>query len=231
MAARDAQKDQSYFLWTLTQEKLARCLFPIGDYLKPQVREIARKAGLPTAEKKDSQGICFLGKITLADFLKRYIPGKPGWVMSTAGKILGTHEGAQFYTIGQRQGIGNVKHAKGNRVHAPVYVADKDMGRNVVIVAEGADNSALYRNSVTLTDINFISPVPPSLIRANKRIGENKIQVLARVRYRQPLTPATLRGNTLVFSKPQRFVAPGQSAVFYSKTHELLGGGVIINSK
>ncbi|KKW45906.1 MAG: tRNA 2-thiouridine(34) synthase MnmA [Candidatus Liptonbacteria bacterium RIFCSPHIGHO2_01_FULL_56_18b] len=231
LAARDAQKDQSYFLWTLTQEKLARCLFPIGDYLKPQVREIARKAGLPTAEKKDSQGICFLGKITLADFLKRYIPGKPGWVMSTAGKILGTHEGAQFYTIGQRQGIGNVKHAKGNRVHAPVYVADKDMGRNVVIVAEGADNSALYRNSVTLTDINFISPVPPSLIRANKRIGENKIQVLARVRYRQPLTPATLRGNTLVFSKPQRFVAPGQSAVFYSKTHELLGGGVIINSK
>jgi tRNA-specific 2-thiouridylase len=243
LAARDAQKDQSYFLWTLTQEQLRHCLFPIGDYLKPEVREIARRAGLPTAEKKDSQGICFLGKVTLADFLKQYLPEKRGAVLSLAGEKIGEHYGAHFYTIGQREGIGNVKRQKGVRTHAPLYVAEKDVRGNTVVVAEGADNPALYRREIELSDLNFIRSLP-SLIRANRRI-----RVFARLRYRQPLASAVLveqktgdgkqGGWKLVFDKPQKFAAPGQSAVFYKKCHgsrvrgqgkgeyEMLGGGVI----
>ncbi|TSC81678.1 MAG: tRNA-specific 2-thiouridylase, partial [Parcubacteria group bacterium Gr01-1014_20] len=102
--AKDKNKDQSYFLWTLGQKQLGHALFPVGDYLKSEVREIARKAGLPTAEKKDSQGICFVGKVTLDDFLKEYLPEKRGEVFSVSGEKLGEHNGAHFYTIGQRQG-------------------------------------------------------------------------------------------------------------------------------
>lgn len=207
--ARDGNKDQSYFLWTLTQGQLKRCLFPIGDYLKSEVREIARRAGLPTAEKKDSQGICFLGKVTLADFLKNYIAGEKGEVLTTDGVKVGSHEGAEFYTIGQRHvGVGGLT--------KPHYVAEKDVKANTVIVAEGADNPALYRKAIGLTSLNFISP--------DFREGK----VLARVRYRQPLSSAKLTGNKLVFDSPQKFVAPGQSAVFYSVEGGLLGGGVIM---
>src|SRR6202044_2818958 len=101
-SARDKNKDQSYFLWTLTQSQLAHCLFPIGDYIKPEVRAIAARAGLPTAAKKDSQGICFLGDISIADFLKQYIPEKRGALVTTTGERIGEHYGAEFYTIGQR---------------------------------------------------------------------------------------------------------------------------------
>ena len=253
LAARDAQKDQSYFLWTLTQEKLEHCLFPIGDYLKSEVREIARKAGLPTAEKKDSQGICFLGKITLADFLKQYLPEKRGEVLLALSDVegnpryekIGEHIGAHFYTIGQRQGVGNLKHQKGNTVHAPVYVAEKNIAANTLTVAEGENNPALYRTSVELDKISFISTPFNSNVLKNIRI-----QVLARVRYRQSFFRATLHISNsrelensknndrfivkreiigkLIFEKPQKFVAPGQSAVFYSDSGEMLGGGVIV---
>lgn len=230
--AKDKNKDQSYFLWTLTQKQLRRCLFPIGDHLKPEVREIARKAGLPTAEKKDSQGICFLGKVTLADFLKQYIPEKRGAVLDLAGAKLGEHGGAHFYTIGQRhigikRQVSGIKRSGDTR---PLYVAEKNVRENVVVVAEGAENPALYRKEITLAEVNFTRPLP-SLIRANRRIRSDTLRVFARVRYRQPLAPArlTLAGGKaeLIFDKSQKFVAPGQSAVFYSRKGELLGGGVI----
>ncbi len=267
--AKDGNKDQSYFLWTLTQEKLRHCLFPIGDYLKSEVREIARKAGLPTAEKKDSQGICFLGQVTLADFLAQYIPERNGAVLNLKGEKLGEHSGAHLYTLGQREGIGNIKHQKGMHTHTPLYVAEKDVRTNTIVVAEGDDNPALYKNEIELADTNFLMPDLPSLIRAN-----GGIRVLARVRYRQPLAAATLiyadstqtnaeknsprqsaaassrksASFRVLFEKPQKAIAPGQSAVFYlpcrssakagvsrrsdtkageENSYEMLGGGVI----
>jgi len=221
--AKDQNKDQSYFLWTLKPEQIARCLFPIGDYLKSEVREMAKKAGLPTAEKKDSQGICFLGKVTLADFLKNYIPARRGAVLNTAGKKVGEHEGAEFYTIGQRHlGIKNYESGiRGRHETPPVYVAEKNVETNTVVVAEGRENPAWYRKEVKLTDVNFINPVI-----------HNSESVMARVRYRQPLAEARIindeSGIRLIFEKPQKFVASGQSAVFYSLEGEMLGGGVII---
>lgn len=230
-AAKDNNKDQSYFLWTLTQNQIERCLFPIGDHLKSEVREIARKAGLSTADKKDSQGICFLGKVTLRDFLESYIPKKTGPVFTTEGKKIGEHIGGQFYTIGQRH--------IGVSYHEQVYVAEKNIKTNTVTVAEGSENSALFKKEIELRNLNFINPINDSPIRANC-----SIEVLARVRYRQPLSKAELRENRLVFKNPQKFVAPGQSVVFYSKVNpsslsarsgrnsdgsefRMLGGGVI----
>jgi len=214
-AAKDKGKDQSYFLWTLTQNQLRYCLFPIGDYKKTEVRAIARRAGLPTADKKDSQGICFLGKITLADFLKRYIPEKHGEVFTTAGKKVGEHSGAYFYTIGQRHGLG-ISGAK------PYYVSEKDTSQNTIVVAEGEDHPALYRKELELVSVNWISGVAPRL----------PLNVFARVRYRQKLAPVRIArhgsGVELVFRSPQKFVAAGQSAVFYGKDGEMLGGGVIV---
>ncbi|MDP3947448.1 MAG: tRNA 2-thiouridine(34) synthase MnmA [bacterium] len=242
--AKDKNKDQSYFLWTLTPEVLSRCLFPIGDYTKPEVRRMARRFGLPTAEKKDSQGICFLGKVSLCEFLKTRIPERLGAVVTTDGKKIGEHRGAWFYTIGQRHiGVANRGIARTERGTTrtkdadPLYVAAKDVKTNTLVVAEGNDNPALYRTKVTLADVSFIRSLP-SLIRGNKGIMENKIHVLARVRYRQPLAPATLvikrheirsKGSrySLIFDRPQKFVASGQSAVLYSARGEVLGGGVI----
>ncbi len=225
-AARDSAKDQSYFLWTLTQEQLKHCLFPIGDYLKSEVREIARRVGLPTAEKKDSQGICFLGQIALGDFLKKYIKPKRGVVLTVSGEKIGEHEGAYYYTIGQRHlGIANRKAQSANS--EPFYVAEKNVKTNTITVAEGAENPALYRKEVELTSPNFIDSAYHSTIRAN-----GGVSVLARVRYRQPLFNASfiIRNSLfkLVFDKPQKFVAAGQSAVFYAENGELLGGGIIL---
>lgn len=220
--AKDKNKDQSYFLWTLTQEQLKYCLFPIGDYLKSEVREIAKGAGLPTATKKDSQGICFIGKVTIADFLSRYIPEDKGIVVSTSGEKLGEHNGAQFYTIGQRHLGVNLRFPRRDIQSdtLPVYVVDKNVVSNTVVVAEGDENPALYRNELKLFNINFVRGVPAS--------GK----VTARVRYRQSLSEAILSLNSdsegdLIFSRPQKFVASGQSAVFYSQDGKMLGGGVI----
>lgn len=222
-AARDKSKDQSYFLWTLTQKELRHCLFPIGDYLKSEVRAPARRAGLPTAEKKDSQGICFLGNISVDDFLKQYIPERRGSLVTTEGKKIGEHSGTEFYTIGQRHIDADFKFPKTGRAapRAPFYIVGKDMTTNTLIVAEGSENAALYRKNIELVGVNIVgSSVPDGM-------------VFARVRYRQPLAEAAIsrlpNGNyRLIFTKSQKFVAPGQSAVFYSKDGEMLGGGVII---
>ena len=241
MEAKDKNKDQSYFLWTLTPEQLKYCLFPIGGHTKPEVREIARKAGLPTAEKKDSQGICFLGQVDLEDFLKQYLPEKPGDIITTEGDVVGQHEGIYFYTIGQRH-LGVDLKVK-NPDHKPYYVAGKDLKTNTLIVAEGDDNLALFKKEMNLRQVNFMSPEVRQILNT-----KYQLPVFARVRYRQPLIRATLiytdkgRIDTdidshrsvsrsasvrVVFTEPVKFVAPGQSAVFYSKKGELLGGGVI----
>ena len=193
---------------------------------------MAKKAGLSTAEKKDSQGICFLGKITLQDFLSQYIREKKGDVVTVSGDKIGEHKGAEFYTIGQRHiGIMNYEsRIKGRHDIQPHYVAEKDIKTNTVVVVEGSDDSALYKQKINLANVNFLNQFVASLIRSNKRIA-----VLARIRYRQPLAKATLishrssiTSHQLIFDEPQKFVAPGQSAVFYTKDSEMLGGGVIV---
>ena len=228
-------------MWTLTQAQLKHALFPIGDYLKPEVREIARKAGLPTAEKKDSQGICFLGKVTLVDFLKEYIPEKRGEVLSVSGRTLGEHNGAHFYTIGQRQGIGNLKHQKGFTEHKPLYVTRKDVQTNTVTVS-GQEEADTLRE-VGLIDLNIITGED---LRQN--LPDSGLPVLVRFRYRQALVNARIMnkelGIRLVFDQPQKFIASGQSAVFYVEKGNpslrsgrrpstnsglrMLGGGIIM---
>jgi tRNA-specific 2-thiouridylase len=224
--ARDLHKDQSYFLWTLTQEQLRHCLFPIGGYTKPQVRKLAKKFELPNAEKKDSQGICFLGQVSVPEFLSRYIKPKRGLVLDTEGSVLGEHRGAWYYTIGQRHlGINLQKRTK-THDQKPHYVASKDVRANTIVVAEGESNQALYRNEVELRDIHFI--------RGRRPPGTRSLTVRARVRYRQSLVQGVLEISTrnrkrgkLSFATPQKSIAPGQSAVFYSKSGEMLGGGII----
>jgi tRNA-specific 2-thiouridylase len=228
--AKDPNKDQSYFLWTLTAKQLRHCLFPIGDYLKPKVREIARRASLPTADKKDSQGICFLGMIDIFEFLKKYIPEHRGALVTTAGEAIGEHFGSEFYTIGERHINADFKFPKaGAAARKPFYVAAKNSKTNTVTLAEGSENPALYKKEIGLTSVHFIDPLFANL----RKLANKKLQVLARVRYRQPLAKAVLSGGArgkakLVFAKPQKFIAPGQSAVFYAKNGVMLGGGVIL---
>ncbi|MFA5098967.1 MAG: tRNA 2-thiouridine(34) synthase MnmA [Candidatus Paceibacterota bacterium] len=214
--AKDKNKDQSYFLWTLTPDQLKYCLFPIGDYIKPQVRKIAKAAGLITADKKDSQGVCFLGKIKLEDFLKKYIPKKKGKVLDSKGNIIGEHRGVQFYTIGQRHIDAKINFPACKKDRQPYYVAEKDKKTNTLVLAEGSENPSLFKKEVELVNVNFF----------------HSGSVMARVRYRQPLFLASLiidkSSVKLVFAKPVKFVAPGQSAVFYDKKDRLLGGGVIL---
>ena len=222
--AKDKNKDQSYFLWTLMQKQLKHCLFPIGDYLKSDVRKIARKADLSTAEKKDSQGICFLGKVTLDEFLKQYIPEKRGEVLSVSGEKLGEHKGAHFYTIGQRHINAEIRNLKSEirKDRQPFYVAEKDVKTNTLILAEGNDNNLLFKKEIRLSSLNWI-PV---------KFSTSAQKVFVRVRYRQPLIKAKLfsaKGRyKLIFSEPVKFVASGQSAVFYDKDGEMLGGGIIL---
>jgi tRNA-specific 2-thiouridylase len=225
-AARDKGKDQSYFLWTLTQNELQHCMFPIGDLLKSEVRAMARRGGLPTAEKRDSQGICFLGDISVDDFLKQYIPERRGALVTTEGKMIGEHSGAEFYTIGQRHINADFKFPKTGHAVArmPYYVSGKDAATNTVVVAEGSENPALYRKEIEIATVNIVGGLSG---------GVPDGAILARVRYRQPLAEAAIlrlpNGNyRLIFARAQKFVAPGQSAVFYDADGEMLGGGVIV---
>jgi tRNA-specific 2-thiouridylase len=240
--AEDKNKDQSYFLWTLTQEQLKHSLFPLGDITKPEVRVIAKKVGLPTAEKKDSQGVCFLGMIDMKDFLTSFIKEERGEVRMMDEELVGYHKGIRFYTIGQRHidiefkaqnaKLKNETQKLEGSFRRPFYVAKKDIENNILYVAEGGGHEALTKKEVDLTGI----VIDESLL---KKEGEYtiKFSVKARVRYRQPLFGATLflscHGLSVVdcrleFISPQKFVAEGQSAVFYTDDGMLVGGGVII---
>lgn len=208
-AGVDKNKDQSYFLWTLTQMHLARTLFPVGAYTKPKVRRLARKFGLPNADRKDSQGLCFVGKVDFREFLSAYVPARPGAFVAADGRVLGEHRGIEYYTVGQRHGIG----IGGG---TPYYVAAKDAGRNTVLLAEGERDPSLWRGELFAEDLYFIRGVPrfPFACRA-------------RIRYRQSLQPCVVEASgRVVFDAPQRAVASGQSVVFY-RGDEVLGGGII----
>ncbi|MDP3770058.1 MAG: tRNA 2-thiouridine(34) synthase MnmA [bacterium] len=212
--ATDLNKDQSYFLWTLTQEQLRHTMFPLGEFTKPRVRELARQFGLPTAEKKDSQGICFIGEIDMREFLKRYIPEKQGSIITTAGRMVGEHEGLSFYTIGQREGLG-----VGGGI--PFYVVKKDFNTNTLIVANGPFDEQLFGSSLEASQLNWISGRCPVFPLACK----------ARIRYRQPLQSAVITKKdqdiiSVCFEESQRAITPGQSIVFY-RDNEMLGGGCI----
>lgn len=221
--AKDGNKDQSYFLWTLNQDKLKHCLFPIGDYTKPQVRAMAKKYNLPTAERPDSQGVCFVGEIDVAEFLKEKLGKNTGPIKTFGGKTIGNHDGAAFYTIGQRRGIG-IKGSLPGEQGKIYYVAAKDLKTNTIFVAEG-ENENLFANKLSIENINWISGKIPKL----------PLKCLARIRYRQPLQKCIIslvnnkfnNSLSISFDTPQRAVTPGQSAVFYSAKGEMLGGGII----
>lgn len=214
--ALDLQKDQSYFLHALNREILKKVLFPIGELKKSQVRKIAYDAGLATAEKKDSTGICFIGKRNFSNFLGRYIPHKKGNFETLAGEIVGEHQGISFYTIGQRKGI-----KIGGRGKA-WFVVGKDIEKNVVFVEQGADNPALFSNTLIAREPTWLENI------------EIPLSCAAKIRYRQEDQKCEIakidNGKLIVsFSKPQRAITPGQAIVFY-KDELCLGGATIENA-
>ncbi len=212
--AVDANKDQTYFLYRITSDSLKRTLFPLGEFTKPEVRQKALERGLYTAAKKDSQGICFVGKIGIRDFLTQYVDLKPGAVIDkSTGKNLGYHDGAIFYTLGQRHGLD-----VGGGL--PYYVVGKDMDKNEVYVTTDLNDGSLWRSDVDLASVHWIGRTPEP--------GQYTI----RVRHRAPLIGTELSYNQeaaslhLKLSDPQRAVAAGQSIVIYDGD-ECLGGGIV----
>lgn len=215
----DSNKDQTYFLYRLNQRALNHSLFPVGELAKPRVREIAGQMGFPNAAKKDSTGICFIGERKFKSFLSRYLPAQRGEIISVDGEPLGWHDGLMYHTIGQRQGlgIGGIRDASGD----PWYVVDKDLTANRLIVAQGKNHPALFRQSLQMQDLHWISGEAPAM----------PLRCHARIRYRQPdqaCVITVLQGSRckVEFDTPQRAVTPGQAAVFYAD-NVCLGGGTI----
>jgi tRNA-specific 2-thiouridylase len=244
LAGVDNNKDQSYFLCQLNQAQLAKTLFPIGELTKPEVRKIAKEQGLVTAEKRDSQGLCFVGKVSLPEFLQQQLAIKKGRIVQvpeshpmyqtereetpkglaakysytpTDGVEVGTHDGAHFFTVGQRKGlaVGGTKE--------PLFVLTTDVEQNIIYVGEGKSHPGLLRSALWISqeDIHWVRP---------DLMSHESIQVWARIRYRQPLVKATLHrtstGLYLVFDQPQSAIAAGQFAAWYLQD-ELIGSGVI----
>ena len=214
----DSNKDQSYFLHAVGHRELEQTLFPIGEMAKPEVRKLAEQHGLATAKKKDSTGICFIGERRFKDFLQQYLPAQPGEIYSLEGQCLGRHQGLMYHTIGQRQGLGIGGLA--DHDEAPWYVVDKDLQRNILLVAQGNDHPALFKSSLYTREILWIAGREPELPMTCK----------AKVRYRQPDQACTVRRDgeayRVDFEQRQRAVTPGQSVVFY-QGELCLGGGVI----
>lgn len=249
LAGADSTKDQSYFLCQLSQEQLSRVLFPIGGLKKSEVRQIARKNGLSTAEKKDSQGLCFIGKVRLPDFLQQELKVKEGHIIEIAedhlmyrapgnavhsdyktlaepfvyhsemGKIVGRHRGAHFFTIGQRKGLSV------GGTPEPLFVIATDTKNNIVYTGQGENHPGLYRKALFIAR-EKIHWVRPDLALA----PENSVRLETRIRYRQALEKSTLtmkdEGLYIEFDHPQRAIARGQFAAWYSG-NELIGSGVI----
>ncbi len=209
----DANKDQSYFLYRVTSDALAHSLMPIGEYEKPQIREMAKKLGLATAEKKDSQGICFVGKVGIKEFLQQFVTTEPGAIIDQYGHNLGEHEGALFYTIGQRHGL-NVGGG------LPYYVVGKSMDKNEVYVTTDLQDDRLWKQELQLTSLHWINDAP-------KEGGTYTV----RTRYRAPLvkvTSLTYRDDQLILGLDEevRAITPGQSAVIY-EGDRVVGGGIV----
>lgn len=247
LAGKDPNKDQSYFLCQLTQEQLSRSLFPIGELLKPEVRAIAKEIGLVTADKKDSQGLCFVGKVHLPDFLQQRLQPRKGRVVNipadavafkngfekddlqqitapyhfepALGNIVGEHNGAHYYTIGQRRGLNLGGFAE------PLFVIGTDTNENVIYTGMGEEHPGLYRKGL------FIPNEDEHWVRADLKlnVGESA-RYTARIRYRQTLAPCTLHkkeeGLYIIFDTPMKSITPGQFAAWY-EGEDLVGSGVI----
>jgi tRNA-specific 2-thiouridylase len=218
LGARDAAKDQTYFLHRLTQAQLAPVLFPLGEMTKRDVRAIAKREGLPTHAKRDSTGICFIGERPFRDFLARYLPRTPGPIVTPEGTRVGEHQGLAYYTLGQRQGLGIGGKRDGDAL--PWYVAGKDMARNALIVVQGREHPLLYRRDVRANDVHWIAGEAPQL----------PARLSAKTRYRMPNAACEVRiaGDDLVaaFDAPQWAPTPGQYLVLYDGD-VCLGGGEI----
>ncbi|MDN5924206.1 MAG: tRNA 2-thiouridine(34) synthase MnmA [Xanthomonadales bacterium] len=214
----DTSKDQSYFLHALGQAQLAATLFPLGHLQKTAVRELARESGLLVHAKKDSTGICFIGERDFRTFLSRYIPAQTGAIVSPDGVELGEHQGAMYYTLGQRQGLG--LGGRAGSTGEPWYVVGKDVKANVLYVAQGGENHWLQSHRLRADELTWVAGQAPG----------REFEVTAKTRYRQHDQQARVRVDdhacTVVFAQPQRAVTPGQSVVFYAG-EVCLGGGVI----
>lgn len=209
LMAADANKDQTYFLYRVTAAALGRTLFPLGDYQKPEVRRLAQERGLVTAEKPESMGVCFVGQVGIRDFLGRYLTTQPGDIIDhDSGVVIGQHDGAALYTLGQRHGL---------RVGGslPYYVVGKDIDRNQVYVSRNLNHQAIWRRQLFISDQHWIG-APPA--------PDEPIQV--RLRHRGALRPGRYQDGLISLEEPERAVAPGQSAVIY-RGQECLGGGIV----
>lgn len=212
----DPNKDQSYFLALMTQRQAAHALFPTGEMLKPEVREVARRFDLPVAEKKDSQGICFLGQVKMSDFLRHYLPDSPGEIVDTEGKVLGEHRGLHLYTLGQRKGHGVASPRDG----MAYVVVGKDLAKNRLIVGwDRPDAEGLYAQECTVGSLTAINEAFDT-----KRLtdAQPRYRAKAEPAFMEPLDDGRVR---LKFQRPQRAIAPGQICAFYDGGR-LLGGGV-----
>ncbi|MEM6405734.1 MAG: tRNA 2-thiouridine(34) synthase MnmA [Pseudomonadota bacterium] len=219
--ALDQNKDQTYFLHLLNQHALRHAQFPLQSVTKPQVRALATQAGFANARKKDSTGICFIGERRFRDFLAAYLPNQPGEIVTISGEVLGTHQGALYYTIGQREGLG----IGGQATYGtePWFVAEKNVAQNRLVVVQGHDHPHLFRQSLIATPVHWIAGSAPA----------NTFQCLARCRHRQPWQTCTVTIDKddpitaqVVFDQPQRAITPGQAVVFYAD-QTCLGGGTI----
>lgn len=215
LRGKDENKDQTYFLNQLNQEQLQKVMFPIGSLDKSEVRLIAEKAGLATAKKKDSTGICFIGERNFKEFLSQYLPAQPGDMKTMDGEVVGKHDGLMYYTIGQRHGLGI------GGAGDPWFVLGKDLADNALLVGQGFHNDALYSDSLTAIQISF----------ATARDLTGTFSCTAKFRYRQPDTDVTVQLGekntaTVTFAQPVRAITPGQAVVFYDG-EECLGGGTI----
>ncbi len=249
LQAEDKEKDQTYFLYNLTQKQLGKIIFPVGKYQKPEIRKMAKDFGLPVFDKDDSQGICFTQEKYPTNFIRRNTPMKKGEIVDTGGKVVGEHEGLSIYTIGQRKGI-NIGGT------GPYYVVEKDLKNNILIVTNQENDPKLFKQQMEVKNVNWIGAKESQL----------PIKVKVKIRYRNPLVDAIIirkiqdapknfvlgqvkykiqkdikiqdarnkkqTGSDGVyvveFVQPQKAVTPGQSAVFYTDKREVLGGGIIV---
>ena len=216
----DRNKDQTYFLNALSQEQLSKAMFPIGHLPKPEVRRIAEEAGLYTAKKKDSTGVCFIGERNFREFLSQYLPAKSGDMIDiVTGEVKGRHDGLMYYTLGQRQGLGIGGSGNGE----PWFVAEKDLEHNILYVVQGDKHPSLYSTELTASSINWIA--------GQDKLPQEPFKCSAKFRYRQPDQGVTLTARedgtiNVAFDVPQKAITPGQAVVFYLG-EQCLGGGTI----
>lgn len=216
LAGADKAKDQSYFLWTLKKDQIEKIFFPVGNLQKSEVRKLAGKYNLPTETKKDSQGVCFLGPIDMKEFLAHYIPKKTGNVLNTKGEVVGTHDGALFFTLGERHGFTITKKGIDDK---PMYVIARDLEQNTITVSGDKSDEEKYKDTkkIKIESVNWISGIAPD--------ADKKLQ--ARIRYQQPLQNCRVEKDLVIFDEPQIAVSSGQSVVIYGG-QIVLGGGIIV---